>query len=433
MLWVALLPESPPSTDALSGLATWCLQFTPHVAILEASAVGMEVEASARLFGGKRALAQRIRDEAPELGVQVLSWAPNSLAALALARAGVRNGFARPLEQMLDPLPLVSLQAVQAQEPTLVRLGCNTLGQVRALPRGGLSRRFGAELLEAMDRAYGLRPEAHVWVPVPDAFRARLELMSRVEHAPAILFGARRLLLQLCAWLSARRAGVTAFTLHWCHDAMRSRDAGDGGALTVRTAETTRSIEHLSRLLAEHLAKVTLRAPVGDLVLTADDVRPLEEKSLSLLPDPAQAGESLALVLERIAARLGPDRVLRPVMREDHRVEWQVHWQPAAQALPRKLPACSAVPQPSFILLQPLRLAVRGDRPMYQGLLLLLSGPHRVEGGWWHRVTQGDMTTAQIVVRDYWVAQSAHAGVLWVFHTRLGGDASAWFLHGHFA
>jgi protein ImuB len=129
----------------------------------------------------------------------------------------------------------------------------------------------------------GLRPEAHAWVALPDTFAARLELMSRVELAPALLFGARRLLLQLCAWLSARRAGVTACTLRWCHDAMRSKTAGDGGALTLRTAEPTRNLEHLSRLLAEHLARVELRAPVGDLQLEADEVQPLEAQSRSLL------------------------------------------------------------------------------------------------------------------------------------------------------
>ena len=51
MLWVALLlPNEPPPDDALRGLATWALQFTPRVATLD-EAVVMEVEASTRLFG----------------------------------------------------------------------------------------------------------------------------------------------------------------------------------------------------------------------------------------------------------------------------------------------------------------------------------------------------------------------------------------------
>ncbi len=41
---------------------------------------------------------------------------------------------------------------------------------------------------------------------------------------------------------------------------------------------------------------------------------------------------SVQLVLERIAARLGPEHVLRPVLTDDHRLEWMQMWQPAALA-----------------------------------------------------------------------------------------------------
>ncbi|MBU6259129.1 MAG: DNA polymerase Y family protein [Burkholderiales bacterium] len=442
MLWAALLPDAIPGdasarTDALSGLATWCLQFTPRVAVVEAlsesPAVVMEVEASVRLFGGKRRLAQRVREECAGLGVRQLSWAPTSLAAVALARSGASNGFSKPLDALLDGLPIEALAGVARHQPTLARLGCRTLGQVRALPRGGLSRRFDAELLAALDQAYGLRPEAHTWIELPEAFHAKLELMARVEMAPALLFGARRLLLQMSGWLAARHGGVTAFTLKWCHDSMRSRTAGDGGALTVRTAQPSCDIEHLTRLLAEHLAHVELQAPVGDLELLAVDVRALEQHSLSLLPEPQQAGESLVLVLERIAARLGPERVLRPVVLEDHRLEWMCHWQPAPEPRPRQPGRGIGMPQPTFVLPEPLRLATRGHRPMYQGVLQLLAGPHRVEGGWWDRTTVDGRATTRHVARDYWVALSEHAGVLWVFQTRLADDEAAWFLHGSFA
>lgn len=451
MLWAALLPDPGLSdsqrTDAIRAHAVWCLQFTPRVSVVEPAsqrpAVVMEVEASARLFGGKRQLVECVKAQAPELGVAQLSWAPTSLAAVALARAGRSNGFAKPLESLLDELPLPVLGAVALHAATLARLGCQTLGQVRALPRGGLTRRFDKDLLAALDQAYGLRPEAHTWVELPDTFSARLELMSRVELAPALLFGARRLLLQLCAWLSARRSGVTACTLRWCHDVMRSKTAGDGGALTIRTAEPTRNLEHLSRLLAEHLARAELLAPVGDLQLEADEVLPLEEQSRSLLPDAREDGESLSLVLERIAARLGPERVRRPVIAEDHRPEWMCHWQPAPHKRPRRLARPLDHPQPTFILSQPLRLALRDSRPLYQGPLQLLAGPHRIEFGWWDRVGErpGERKdpsapgagTHRHVARDYWVALSEHAGVLWIFQTRLDNEHSAWFLHGIFA
>lgn len=437
MLWAALLfacaPDgTPPSNEELLGPATWALQFTPRVAVSE-EAILLEVEASTRLFGGKRPLRDRILQESVDLGATALAWATTSLAALSLARSGIENGFKKPLDQVLDCLAMDVLSATKPHRTTLAQLGCRTLGDIRRLPRGGVSRRFDKQLLAALDQAYGLVPESHVWVSLPEAFKSRLELMSRVEMAPAMLFGARRLLLQMCGWLAARHSGTTSFKLRWAHDSIRSRDAGDGGELVVRTAEPMRDVEHLCRLLAEQLAKVQLLAPVGDLELEALDVVALEERSDSLFPDAKKSGETLALVLERIAARLGPDRVLRPVLVDDHRLEWAQHWQPAPVPLPRKGQRPPPLPQPTFVLPQPLKLAMRDHRPLYQGPLHLLSGPHRVEGGWWHRVVEEGAQTTKFVARDYWVALSEHAGVLWVYQERLADDQTAWYLHGSFA
>jgi protein ImuB len=355
MLWSALrLPstDDPPSpTDAaLQALAVWALQFTPRVAVAE-EAVLLEVAASLRLFGGRAALRERLWGGAQELGAVALAWAPNALAALALARAGVEDGLSVPLERVLDALPMTTLSAVRPHQPILARTGCRTLGDLRRLPRAGLARRFDADLLAALDQAYGHAPETHVWIALPAVFDARLELPHRIDNAEALVFGARRLLLQLAAWLSARHSGVTAFTLHWAHDAMRSRGVGEGGQLTVRTAEPTREVGHLARLLAEHLSHVVLAAAVGDLRLTAEGVVPLAPQSASWLPDEARGREPLPQVLERLAARLGEDRVVRPVLCEDHRPEAMECWQPAARALPREAwPAASAGPQPALLL-----------------------------------------------------------------------------------
>jgi protein ImuB len=434
MLWSALLLPPPddtasPTDAALQALSLWALQFTPRVAVAD-EAVVMELAASVRLFGGWRALRERVVSEGRELGVSQVAWAPNSLAALALARAGVQDGWRQPLATRLDALPMHTLSAVRPHRLTLAHIGCRSLGDVRRLPRGGIARRFDKQLLAALDQAYGRAPEVHRWIALPERFAQRLELMFRVDDATALLFGARRLLLSLCGWLAARHSGTTAFTLHWAHDAMRAKSAGEGGEITIRTAEPTRNLEHLCRLLGEHLVRVQLQAPVGDLQLIADEVVPLEEKSASWLPEDNAGGETLPLVLERIAARLGPQRVVRPVLCEDHRPEWMCRWQPAAEPLPRQPAPVTELPQPGFILSAPLKLLMRGNRPYYQGELHMLAGPQRVEGGWWDR----DETAGQIrnVVRDYWVAQSAQAGVLWVFQTRLD-EAPAWFLHGVFA
>jgi protein ImuB len=437
--WAALHPIPLPTCtlpiDA-SALGIWALQFTPKVALLEESVVA-EVSGSARLFGGIESLHAQVEAGAAELGARV-AWAPTGTAALALVRHGLApdacDGFRGPLAPILDVLPLEALTAVKQHQPTLARIGCRTLGNVRQLPRGGLGRRFDKALLAALDQAYGLRPEAYAWITLPERFHVRLELMSRVETAPALLFAARRLLLQMAGWLVARRLGTTAFTLRWCHDTLRAKDAGTGGELTVRTAQATQNIEHLARLLAEHLAQVTLLAPAGDLELLASEVAPVVEESRSFLPDTLRKGANTDLALERIQARLGAACVRRPVLSADHRLEWMQRWEiNLAQRTKATAPSPGALPLPTWVLDAPLRLMERDNRPYYQGPLQLLLGPDRVEGGWWHRSSAEEDALPLNVQRDYWLALSPHAGVLWVFQQRLAQDQTAWFLHGHFA
>jgi len=73
-----------------------------------------------------------------------------------------------------------------------------------------------------------------------------------------------------------------------------------------------------------------------------------------------------------------------------------------------------------------------GERPVYQGPLTLLAGPHRVEAGWWDTQTSGPPA---LVARDYHLASSERAGLLWVYRARHapGDTQSTWFLHGLFA
>ena len=57
------------------------------------------------------------------------------------------------------------------------------------------------------------------------------------------------------------------------------------------------------------------------------------------------------------------------------------------------------------------------------------AGPHRIEAGWWD-----DLPAA----RDYYLASSPRAGLLWVYRTRSHTQAGEllheqWFLHGLFA
>lgn len=462
MWWLALCPAttSPAAAAEADALLPWALQFTPRVARRD-EAVLLEVQASLRLFGGAAALRQRIEREAAELGAARWAWAGTGLGALALARAGAPHQR-RPLAARLDPLPLPALLGADHPDlPTLAHIGCRTLGELRALPRDGLARRFGADVLQRLDEAYGLRAESYRWVQPAETFAARLELAARVEAAPALLLAARRLLLQLAGWLAARQLGVTAFTLSW------AGEAGEApGALSVHTAAPSRDVEFLARLLGERLAQVRLAAPVDRLQLRADTVQPYVPPNAALLPDAQQQREQAQQVIERIAARLGAQRVLRPLLQEDARPERQQRWLPANAPLPRSAALSDDAPHPAYLLDPPRPLPLRGGQPTYQGeVLALLLGPHRVEAADWLPAGQaahappvaagGDpdarasgaaapaaadapaseslAAVLPIDRRDYWLARSASAGLLWIFRAPPEGEPARWYLHGVFA
>ena len=459
MHWIALQPlpdatgpqddDDGALVDALAALGWWALQFTPRVAQVD-GAVLMEVSASERLFGGRKPLLDKIYKKNKPVALVHYAQAATSLIAIA------RLQLSQSASRKPDDLPLTTLLAARPHLPTLTRIGCATWGQLRALPRGGLVRRFGAGLVDALDRAYGAKPELYPWLELPAVFEARLELTARIDNAPALMFGARRLLAQLHVWLQARQRGILALELGWELDARR-QDA-PRGQLTVRTAEPTLDMAHVQRLLAENLARVTLHAPALYLHMRSLETAALPGTTTSLLPDDVRVGNSLHHLLERLSARLGADHVLRAVPYADHRPERMQVWQPASRAASvfatnsiaaRAYPvraggqkdAVSGALYPTWLLLQPLKLPVRNNTPQCAeegGPLTLLAGPQRVEAGWWG-VQEKEGVCA---LRDYFLARSEQMGLLWIYQERLPGQGAAggrtatgpdWYLHGVFA
>ncbi len=449
MHWIALQPAPDAATlaDPSTAWAWWALQFTPLVARVETALV-LEISASERLFGGRAALLKQLLE--PDWLIDPIVYAQGATARVAYGRLQCANAAAdgEPSAIAAHDLPLRTLVAARAHLPTLVRLGLSTWGQLRALPRGGLVRRFGADLLDALDCAYGQRAEVFPWLSLPEVFDAPLELVASVETAPALLFGARRLLAQLQVWLRARQRGVLALELLWELDARRSNalhvDAHHTGAgpgrLELRTAQATQDMQHLARVLGEQLAQVNLPAPVLYLRLRSLQTQPLAGESLSLLPDDVRHGDSRHQLLERLSARLGPEQVRGATLLADHRPECMQCWHSATDvalrspaATARAAQADSAGPHgaqyPSWLLATPVRLGVQQGLPQYHGPLTLLVGPQRLESGW----LEG---TAHCALRDYYVARSPAAGLVWIYRERLGGSPparAAWYLHGLFA
>lgn len=450
MLWLAwLLPPIDPAPGVPpAAQGWWALRFTPRVALLD-EALLLEVSSTERLWGGRAALQELLRSEAPphapdgQQGDDASAvWAagPTALQALALLRLQRLQRMGRPLPRRLPhDLPLATLTALRPHAAALQHLGCRTWGDLRALPRAGVARRFGSACLLALDQAWGDAPLGLAWIELPEQFALEVELPTLAESAPALLWAGQRLLDALQGWLRGRHLGVLGLELAWHHD-LRRMDGVElppWHSLQLRTAEPVQGMAHLRRLLSEHLAHERLAAPVNRLALRSLQTAPLAPASHDLLPPASDTGqgEPWHQFVERLSARLGADSLQVVHLHADHRPEAMQRWHPAIapppQAGARGGPAAPGALLPPWLLRPPQALALQGSRPCLRGQpLRLLAGPQRVEAGWWDAAGQGDDDGGGVqglARRDYFVACNAAAGHVWIFRDRASG---AWFLQG---
>ncbi len=405
-------------------LAFGLLRFSPQVALCDEETIVVDVAASLRLFGGIRNVCSQIRSVVTSIGVTArMSVAPTGQGAWLLAKRGrCRVLKMRSLERHLNALPFAVVQEVRAFADWFHGLGCRALSDIRRLPRAGLKKRCGVDLLNSLDRAYGLSPEIYQWLEVPPSFSARTELPDRVEHSEAVLFSARRLIVQLCGWLCAQQLALTHATVLLEHE--RGRQAVEPTILEIALAEPTWHEEHLVRLLKERLGRTELQAAVIAVRLTASKVQAAEPPSDSLFPDPGGSTEDHNRLIELLVARLGAENVLRPAPTSDHRPELANRWVSVQDEAKPHVPPPS-LPRPTWLLEEPIRLMVKNHRPFYGSPLKLVSTGERIEAGW---------HDGELVTRDYYVAEATDKSCFWIYRERpsVKTEEVRWFLHGLF-
>ncbi|WP_175157998.1 Y-family DNA polymerase [Paraburkholderia fynbosensis] len=323
-----LAVDATRETQAFEAMALALLTYTPKVSLADAHTLLLEVGSGLRLFGGLRTLLSRVLATVKEFGYTArIACAPTAWGAWLLAQARCARQGRRwhviketSLAHVLDGLSVSLLPVAPAHRDAFAHVGCATLADLRRLPRSGVVRRFGSGILDLLAQAYGTRADPREAFRAPASFHAQLELPSRVDNADALLFAARRLIVQLAGWLSAHHAALSGYTLLLEHE-LASRHAPKTSSLKVAWAIPSRDAEHLIWLLREKLNQTVLAAPVIELKLVADQIGEYAGKSDTLFPMPESDGDSIARLLERLSARLGPENVLQMSVQDDHRPE----------------------------------------------------------------------------------------------------------------
>jgi protein ImuB len=450
-----LLPRDTAREAAfVERLALALARYTPAL-LIEPDGVLLEVAASLRLFGGARALARTVRATAQASGVQAapMAAAPTARAASLLARVAqstaprrgraARGAIAATMSpandpglvwhqhtrQRLDSLPLTAALAAWSLPERMAELlhgiGCRTLADARALPRAGLQRRGGGVLLERLAQAYGEAPDPRPWFTPPPGFELGLELLHRADDAAMLVFAADRLVQPLAGWLAQQWLAASRIALHLRHETSRHQALPET-VVRIGLGEASRDAKQIGLLLRERLQRTVLPAPVYALTLRLEEAISHAGREAALWRDPQRHGnDNSRSLIDRLGARLGPERVQRLNLQADHRPERAMTAVPANAAageaclIESPLPT---LPRPTWLLPEPVRLQEQAGRPVHGGPLALRSRAERIEAGWFD---------GELVCRDYHIAEGRDHRLRWVFRERRG-EVAQWYLHGLF-
>ncbi len=454
--------------DALRRLALWAQRYGPLVALDEGfegegaygglEGLWIETTGADHLFGGEAALLADLTARLARAGVAAqVGLAGTPGAAWALARFASPTAAIAPPggeEGALAHLPVEALRLSPAAVQLLGRFGLRRIGDLYALPRAGLARRFrgeaGMQVIQRLDQALGRWPEPLTGEIAPATHFVHRVFAEPILHAEGVAQWGARLVGELCAklegeGLGARRLVLTGF-----------RTDGRTTWFSAALGLASRDPDHLIRLLRERgwarldvgfgLDALRLSAPVTErLAASQTSLAPPRPSSVS--PDP-ETYRAMAALLDRLTARLGERAVLRPVWRESWTPERAEGLTPYTAAPPTALarkPAAQARPILLFNPPEPIEaLAELPDgapaRFTWRRVsrrVARASGPERLSPDWWRRPSP---RARPATVRDYYRLEDEDGGRYWVFREGLYGAPAAdheapppsWWMHGLF-
>ena len=411
--------------ERLGRLAEMAYRYTPTVSPAPPDALLLEVRGSLRLFGGLKALAGELAGECRRLGhEQSLAVAITPLAALVLARAGMGDS---PTWDGTSPFPVVrtALQGVPLacsdlpprDLERLANMGITRIDELLKLPLRELGKRFRPALIDYLARLTGQKADPRAFIEPHERFQSSVHLLEPVRGKDDLLFPMRKLAAELARWLSRRQFGARLLT--WTVKPL----TGPAVVLTVEFAQPRRDDQSFLTLSRLKLDGADMPGEVMSISLRADFVAPFTTALADLWGMTEPSSATHAELVDLLAAKLGSAAVRDLSALDDHRPEcaWRAE-QAGARAAVRASGNGLAMghSRPLWLLDPP--------KPVDAGFFELVSGPERIETGWWGR-DRDAVGSVSGGLRDYYVAYSRHGAKCWLYREQ----NERWFLHGYFS
>lgn len=402
----------------------------------------VEVQSSFRLFGGAQDLLSQLWESTEGFSGE-LQLANHHTATGAwwlgkCAPARSLDDFLAMLnfnENSLLALPVSALDCNTNLQNTWRQCGFARLGDLWRLPRDGFLKRFGTQALAELDSGFGIQNKqapTTVAHQAANTFEKEKELPFHSDRLDLIEHHAQALLEAVCNWLKQQKHGTRE--LHWTFIHAHGEEV-----LRLRSAQATDCVETWKRLLHHQLGRMQFNDDVRHLRVQCTYSELLPNLNHSFLPDPAEGTRNWNNTCDVLRARLGEQTVLFAATESDPRPECSIVLQhtptqkPANtafkkvvnQSTPELNRAALPVSTPRPLWLLPTPKPLQGKSPQWQtgGPWQLLSGPERVEFGWWD---------AKPCKRDYYCARDSNSSLVWLYQDLLE-DKPRWFLHGYFA
>jgi protein ImuB len=436
--------------QTLNDIADWCDRFTPLVALDPPQGLLLDISGCAHLFGGEVAMLKTICDALRRQGFVVsAAIAGTAACARTLTRAKPGCIVAEGQEAAaVAALPVFTLGADDAITRGLRRAGLKTIGDVAARGRHEIAARFGADFVALLDQALGTR-DAPISPrkPLPDYIAERRFTDPVVTDA---VMAATLSSLAQTLIASMNRDGKGARRL----EASFFRTDGAVRVIGVETGLPVTRGDIIDRLFRERFDALADPLDPGfgfDLIRLAasrtDDVVAAQRDLDAHVHD----SDEVAALIDRIAARIGGNRIVVHLPQDTHIPERAMLAMPAqhhfAAATVAAWPARTEAEPP----LRPLRLFAQPepvevpfaeipDKPptifRWRHVLhtvVRAEGPERIAMEWWR--TKNNMPT-----RDYFRVEDETGLRFWLYRDGLYGEGEqeqakplAWFLHGLFA
>jgi len=408
----ALSRDIAAESDRLQHLALLAGNWTPAVSIVENSLL-LDIAGSTRLFGGVAQLLEQIRawitSEALSPCVSVM---PTPASAILCARTGKSLCITarEHIHAAIRELPAQTLVTDAKRQRALNRFGINTLGDLLRLPRDGLARRLGPDLVQRLDKLLGQRPDPQNAITPLPAFRQRIVFDAGIANTEQLMPFMEALLGKLQTHLTRHHILAEQFEWHLLNESDLSH------RIPVYLTHPHRDAIGLMKLSQLAFEKFKTKDVITHLALKANRFAPVPSSSediFSALPKATDHGASL---VERLQNRLGRHAVQGLCLQPDHRPEkaWRHCKVGETGALPH------GAQRPLWLLETPRSVRISQGQLVLGGQALLLQRQReRICSGWWD---------SQPIRRDYYQARTA-ALKTWVFRDL---DSGNWCLHGIF-